>query len=61
MRDVDMSPQAVTRRLEEASDLHAEQRLQRKPIDMSPMAVTRRIRKVSELRALCVALGRRPR
>jgi hypothetical protein len=57
-----MSPEAVTRRLREASersDLSAGRRLATK-IDMSAEAVTRRLRVQAALRAACLAWSRRP-
>lgn len=50
-----MSPEAVTRRLQELSrlcDLHPDRRLATK-VDMSPAAVSRRLRKLSEMRDFC--------
>ena len=57
-----MSPEAVTRRLQEASersDLSAGRRLATK-IDMSAEAVTRRLRVQAALRDACLAWRRRP-
>ena len=56
MTSVDMSPEAVTGRLQEISrlsDLRTSQRLVTK-VDMSPEAVTRRLRRQSELRRTCL-------
>lgn len=61
MNPVDMSPEAVTRRLREVgrlSDLGPAARAFAK-VDMSPASVTRRLRRVSQLRRLCLDLGRR--
>ncbi len=57
MRDVDMSPQAITRRLELVSALSAQRRRARPRVDMSPEAITRRLRTAGELCALCHKLG----
>ncbi len=57
---VDMSPEAVSRRLEALSrlaDLGPGRRLAGK-VDMSPGAVTRRLELQARLRAACLAWGR---
>jgi hypothetical protein len=57
---VDMSPAAITARLQRAAalaDLRSEHRLSAK-IDMSPAGITRRLREVEMLRRTCVALAR---
>lgn len=60
MTSVDMSPEAVGRRLRSlaaASSLQTERRLETK-VDMSPEAVTRRLRKQSMLRSACLRFAR---
>ena len=57
--DVDMSPAAVTRRLQEVSGLRDLRRQRRRQPDMSAVAVTARLRQVSQLRDLCLALRAR--
>ena len=62
MTSTDMSADAVTRRLREASersDLTASRRLATK-VDMSAAAVTRRLRTQSALRDACLAWARLP-
>jgi hypothetical protein len=59
---VDMSPAAITARLQRVSDLadlRPERRLDHK-IDMSPQAITDRLRRVDELNRLCQTLGALP-
>ena len=61
-RQVSLSAEAVSRRLEEASaasDLSADRRLESK-IDLSPEGVTRRLREASSLYALCQSLRALP-
>lgn len=56
---VAMSPEAITERLQRASelaDLAPARRLDAK-LDMSPAGITRRLREASELLDLCQALG----
>lgn len=63
MKTVDMSPRAISNRLEAVnrmSDLSPEKRLDAK-LDMSCDGVTRRLREASDLYAMCLqlaALGR---
>ncbi len=60
MSRVDMSPEAVTRRLRlvgELSDLGPEAHAAGK-VDMSPEGVTRRLRQASQLSKLCRSLER---
>lgn len=57
---VDMSPGAISTRLNKLAkltDLKRERRLYAK-IDMSPAAVSLRLRKVSQLTSLCLRLSR---
>ena len=51
MAPVDMSPEAITRRLRQVAELSKHPQ-----IDMSAEAVTHRLREVSQLRALCLKL-----
>jgi hypothetical protein len=57
---LDMSPGAVTRRLQEVAalaDLEPKRRFESK-LDLTSAGITRRLRRVAELRRLCLALGR---
>lgn len=59
---VDMSPEAVSARLDQASrlsgDLSPDRRLDTK-IDMSPAGISRRLREASDLLEVCRKLGGR--
>jgi hypothetical protein len=60
---LDLSPEAILHRLEQASsaaDLRPEHRLAAK-LDLSPEGIERRLREVSDLLELCDALGNAPR
>jgi hypothetical protein len=59
MKTLDMSPRAISERLEaasEASDLSPGNRLDAK-LDMSPAGVTARLREASDLYDLCLQLA----
>ena len=56
MGSVDMSPEAVMRRLMAVSRLRDIERERRPAVDMSPRAVTLRLETVAKLHGLCLAL-----
>lgn len=55
---VDMSPEAIDRRLRLAAELSAGLTPATPRVDMSPEAIDRRLREASELAAACAALAR---